>query len=520
MTDNSIIALDKFIQSTRDSGYKSTASAVSELVDNALQANAKTIHILVEPDDLREAELKIAVVDDGSGMDKRTLVQAMRFGGSSRFNDRGGLGRFGMGLPNSSLSQSLRVDVYTWRRPTAAHYTYLDVDEIASGDLVEVPVPVLKKLPEWLQVNPSATGTAVVWQACDRLDHRRVSTIVRKLQSSLGRIFRHYIWSGVTISINGEAVTATDPLFLDKRASPTGAKQFQEKWEVEVYANPNKPSSATGLVSIVFSELPIQKWHTLTNDEKRLRGITNNAGISVVRGLREVDYGWFFMGSKRRENYDDWWRCEVQFDPVLDEAFGITHTKQQIRPKEHLLEAIQPFMETVGKALNGRVRQAHTDIKIGEATSGAETVAQERDKKMRPLPRKSDLQNGSTVVELNGLAKRHEGLRQALSAPNESGIQYQIIEDEMGDASFFKPFSRDGLVVGVINPRHQFYKSVYKPIMDNKGTQLNDTAEALQLMMLAAARAEASFTEKKDIEVIERFRLEWSQAMDVLLAKR
>jgi hypothetical protein len=40
-TDCSIIAVDKFIQATRDSGYKGTASAISELVDNAIQARAR-----------------------------------------------------------------------------------------------------------------------------------------------------------------------------------------------------------------------------------------------------------------------------------------------------------------------------------------------------------------------------------------------------------------------------------------------------------------------------------------------
>ena len=46
------------------------------------------------------------------------------------------------------------------------------------------------------------------------------------------------------------------------------------------------------------------------------------------------------MGRKHRENYDDWWRCEVQFDAVLDEVFGISHTKQQIRPHPQLVEAL------------------------------------------------------------------------------------------------------------------------------------------------------------------------------------
>ncbi|MGI8447952.1 MAG: hypothetical protein ACR2MP_12395 [Streptosporangiaceae bacterium] len=46
--------------------------------------------------------------------------------------------------------------------------------------------------------------------------------------------------------------------------------------------------------------------------------MTGSPSVSVVRSGREIDQGWFFMGTKRRENHDDWWRCEVRFDPVLD----------------------------------------------------------------------------------------------------------------------------------------------------------------------------------------------------------
>ncbi|MCH7649699.1 MAG: hypothetical protein IIA63_00895, partial [Nitrospinae bacterium] len=35
-----IVRTDRFIKATRDSGYKSTASAISELADNAFQAGA------------------------------------------------------------------------------------------------------------------------------------------------------------------------------------------------------------------------------------------------------------------------------------------------------------------------------------------------------------------------------------------------------------------------------------------------------------------------------------------------
>ena len=167
--DASIIVVEKFIQATRDSGYKGTESAVSELVDNALQAGAKHVWIDISLSGAAPFPVRITVQDDGSGMDKRTLRQALRFGGSSRFNDRSGLGRYGMGLPNSSLSQARRFEVFTWRKPGQALYSYLDVDEIADRQLTRIPEPTLTRLPRWLtreqsESGRSSSGTgATVW---------------------------------------------------------------------------------------------------------------------------------------------------------------------------------------------------------------------------------------------------------------------------------------------------------------------------------------------------------------------
>ena len=46
--NNEIVRLESFIQSTRDSGYKSTSAALAELVDNSIEANARNIHIIIE----------------------------------------------------------------------------------------------------------------------------------------------------------------------------------------------------------------------------------------------------------------------------------------------------------------------------------------------------------------------------------------------------------------------------------------------------------------------------------------
>lgn len=513
----SIVALDRFILSTRDSGYKNTPSAVAELVDNALQAQAKTVRISIEASDAKSGtDVRIQIADDGIGMDRHTLIQAMRFGGSGRFNDRAGLGRFGMGLPNASLGQARRVNVYTWQSTASVLMTYLDVDEIAEGGVEVVPDPVRQKSVEHIDRVDAHHGTTVVWERCDRLDSRRPSALARKLAMSLGRIFRHFLLHGTRIEINGTPVIPIDPLYLEKGALHSGARQFQSTWSCEVYADPNDENSEIGKVEVIFSEMPVDAWHDLTNDQKRDRGIANGAGVSIVRAGREVDYGWFFMGAKRRENYDDWWRCEVRFAPVLDEAFGITHTKQQIRPKDYLSEALSGFMETTAKALNARARDTFAATKTSKASDSAEQIAVSRDGRMSPLPPA----HGGVVPTLKALVERNPLLKHIVQNDKGRGTTYHLLEDELASSVFLEPMRMGNAIVGVINPRHQFYRKVYAPIVSGKEVDPEQIASAIRLMVLAAARAEATFTDPADRKVLKTFRTEWSQAMDVLLAKR
>lgn len=517
--DCSIIALDKFIQATRDSGYKGTASAISELVDNSIQAGATRIAISVEARAGGDEEkvIEVSVLDNGCGMDPAALRQALRFGGSTRFGDRRGLGRYGMGLPNASLSQARRVTVYTWQstitqRKNATggraaslrvHSCYLDVDEIVRRQMTEVPAPEIVKSP------PSAcagnSGTLVAWSQCDRLDNRRVSTIVRKLEAELGRRFRHFIWKGLRITINGDILEAFDPLYLNPKAEFSGAQLFGEEMRFEVRADPGD-ARKTGWVRVRFTELPVHAWHKLSNEEKRRMGLSKGAGVSIVRGGREVDYGWFFMGSKHRENYDDWWRCEIQFDPILDEAFGITHTKQQARPQSHLLEALTPDLEATARALNGRARKAHLAAKASERFTDAERIANERDHLLRPLPRGADPTAKALMRELEA---SHPALK------DRADERYGIIEHAVKDTSFFT-LARDGdRLVLVLNPDHPFYREIYKPLSDDEAPRDPHLRAKLELLLLAAARSEAAGRGK--VPALAKHRLEWSNTLAAFL---
>ena len=506
--DFSIVAVDKFIQATRDSGYKGTSSAVAELVDNSLQAGGTSITVSLSVDEeTDERPIVLTIVDNGSGMDASTLRTALRFGGSTRFNNRQGLGRYGMGLPNSSLSQAKRVTVHTWTSNQGQVLTsYLDLEEIAAGELTAVPKPNRVKRPDF--VNGYNSGTAVTWSGCDRLDNKRISTITRKLLRELGRQFRHFLWRGVSIKVNGEAVKPIDPLFLHPDALYNGATQFAEELVYEVAANPDDPSIA-GFIRVRFSELPVAEWSRLSNKEKRARGIAKGAGVSVVRADREVDYGWFFLGGKRRENYDDWWRCEIRFDPVLDEAFGITHTKQQIRPRPHLVEALSADMEAAARALNSRARKAHLNAKIAERFVRSEDRASEKDDMLAPLPARLRPRDNKI---LNALGKK--------LSPNENtgtSTQYRIVPTALSETAFFNYARDEGRLVLVLNPEHPFYRLVYKPLLESDNPSDETVRSQIDLLLLAAARTEALLEDNEMLKTAEQLRSCWSDTLATFL---
>ena len=519
--NNSIVALDRFIQSTRDSGYKSTASAISELVDNSIQAGATDIQIIITRSLDPDFPLMLVVTDNGSGMDNDTLVESLRFGGTTRFNSRRGLGRFGMGLPNASLSQSQRVDVFTWQRAGQPLWSYLDVDEIAAGDVNAIPEPEAARPPSWSDARLNdQSGTVVMWSRCDRLDHKRQGTLEAKLHDMLGRMFRHFIWAEeVVITVNNKAVQPVDPLFKNERAIHYGSRQFQDVWRCELRIDPSNSASPTSTICIEFVELPVAKWHGLSNPEKRAMGISNGAGVSIIRGQREVDFGWFFFGSKRRENYDDWWRCEIRFEPELDELFGITHTKQQIRPTQELKEVLTPYMEEMAKALSQRARQAHQDVKQTVTNkSAAAAIAAKKHQQLTPIATVKG-KDRDNELKLQELKSRNPVLHELTesTAAKVGEANYHLVGDTFDSPRALAGVKNDQNHLTLINTRHALHKKLLSPLAEGK-IELDKANTRLELVLLAAVRAEATFSKKSDKAVIDRFMEEWSNSMSVLLS--
>src|SRR5205823_4800207 len=94
----------------------------------------------------------------------------LQFGFSSRYDDRGGMGRFGVGAKLAGISVARRLEI--WSRQSAKSpwlYTYIDLDEIKAGNQRYIPAPVSADLPEDCRGLVGDRGTLVVWSKTDRM---------------------------------------------------------------------------------------------------------------------------------------------------------------------------------------------------------------------------------------------------------------------------------------------------------------------------------------------------------------
>ena len=85
------------------------------------------------------------VLDNGQGMALVASKVAMSFGGSMVYENRNGIGRYGMGMKAAGLNIGRVLDVYSWQQSGAIYNMTLDVDEIGGNrsNLIEQPDPVL-----------------------------------------------------------------------------------------------------------------------------------------------------------------------------------------------------------------------------------------------------------------------------------------------------------------------------------------------------------------------------------------
>jgi hypothetical protein len=375
------------LESQRRSGYRNTAAAAREIVDNAIEAGATRVNIAFErpsvlkPYQRQNSVTAVAFIDNGSGMLPDMARYALSWGSGTHFDDPAFIGKFGFGLPNASINQTRLVDVYTKIAGEEKVFkATLDARQVAEYGLQEIPEPVEAELPTFVQEYMQRHeldfehGTIVVWMNPDRLSVRTDATLREHLVDDFGVTYR-YILPKVDITVDAAKVEPVDPLFLTPTARyyvppEEGGAQLTGEWNLAVKyfqdletgavhleqiepgeeINAEEPNLiAVGRVTVRVSRLPVGFAEGSGDSDARRRFEIRKTrrGMSFVRAGREIETVDVFPKSIRDEakGLGRWpllqtfayhWGVEVQFDPDLDEVMGITNDKQTVRPMEEV----------------------------------------------------------------------------------------------------------------------------------------------------------------------------------------
>lgn len=577
-----IIPQNLSISAMRSSGYRDTAHALAELIDNAIQAGEDTqsrtevevICIDEAPNGGRHQISRLAVYDNASGMSPSLLRKALQFGNGSRLEkaQQKGIGKFGMGLPNSSISQCKRVDVWTWQAGTVYH-AFLDVQDIEDGKMTDVPEPQLAEIPsEWQSLiagNLEEHGTLVVWSKLDRISWKQSTTLLRHTEFISGRVYRHFIddksvrirlaayESKTRTTVYESFVRPNDPLYL--MAGTNAPAPFNQSPAFVPFGQPVAIKVAYGGV-----EYPVTIISSICKPETRREGggkaigqhAQKNQGISVVRSRRELELNHSFTNSY--DTRERWWGIEVQFDPGLDDVFGVTNNKQfatrftRLSVEEDAMEeglGVEDYQERLEKDRDPRLAMYLISREIEKLLYTMRAQVAKMREGERIHSKKERAENMAERAASDSVARRRERVgdtgrsdkdEHAPARERASALKADIVQDGVDEAKalelavdyvskkikfrfshadvpgfhIFDVSTAGGVILITLNSRHPVHGRIFEALQREDEAEAEYAREVLSLIA-AWARMEDEAPSEKVRVGIEDIRLQWGRmAMD------
>lgn len=351
------------LESMRAIGY-SFESALADIVDNSVSANATAIEIRFLPYD----EPYVAVIDNGEGMDAETLVNAMRHGSRDPRLARAStdLGRFGLGLKTASLSQCRRLTVLSKRAgAVAARRWDLDlVEDRQDWILTGVPEVELPALPHFAHIRELPTGTMVLWQRFDRLaaGESSIETAlgerIDRARDHLALVFHRYLTpSGprkpeISISINDNPLFPLDPFLT---SNPATQAMPEESFLIE-----GERVSVAPFILPHISRLSAESLALAGGED----GLRRNQGFYVYRNRRLINWGsWFRL--IRQEEITKLARVRVDVPNSLDHLWTLDVKKSAAFPPEAVRNNLKVTVERISegsrRVYTFRARRANND---------------------------------------------------------------------------------------------------------------------------------------------------------------
>ena len=528
-----LVQADTALISLRASGHD-YCSAVGEVIDNSIQANANNVKLRLFTDmraigsSSKKAEVveRLAVGDDGDGMHADVLHRALRLGYSSRYDERSGMGRFGVGAKLAGISVARRLEL--WSRQARRGpwlYTHIDLDEIKEGRMRYIPPPMPRELPTDCRGLVGDRGTLVVWSKTDRLaaretgGARQATTVETELMRYTARTFRKFLDSGIRISVGDRIVKPHDPLYLmastrfheGPHAEPCGTLVVDESFDWPVPRDPSKKAKVTVRITLLPEQFR-QRRGEGGSDSAKERRIPENEGVSILRANREIFFGHLrgVQPTSEKQDRDRFWGCEIEFSPELDECFQVRNVKKGAEPTDALRDRLHEIVFKTVHTLRKQI-SAHWDMNAAaeERNEGvhwtAEKVALKTHERSAKPRAGQEVEAAERERRIRGAAEmlaKDQPHRQADVADEIRNRPFTLIPESWPGNELFEIEHLGSNALVHLNMRHPFYQEVYRPLLERLSIKQSPDAseeeralarlaqESLDLLIVAYARAE------------------------------
>ena len=557
--EEGFIEQDTALESMRASDFD-CYSAYGEIIDNSIQADATDIRIeFNEREDRSERSKKIGRIlfaDNGNGMDKEILHTCLKLGKSSRYNDRNGIGRFGVGMTLGAIHECRRVEVYSKVNGGMWYYTYLDLDEIENGTLTRMPLPVQKDPKCDIIDYIEDSGTLVIWTKYDK-QMDPYETVIEETKIWLGRTFRKFLWGEakgyqeIDITINNTKIKAIDPLYFNKYKTGFENEDSSEldestklDWLIPQEVNSKKQKSKIVIKTSLLPETYRRERFKGKDDFAIDRFINRNEGLSILRNDREVYYGFIphtkpsLHGDESRRNVSRFIGCEISFSAELDQEFAVKNIKRGAVPvrelKKKIVEILRPTFLTKYDTIRDRwserdrekeenTNDENSGLNISDTHGETNRILKEHKKTLLKKDKAGKEENNLKIVSKVKPDAKGKELDKIIKGLQENGIT--IDEREFVGDSFIDIEHGTALKTMFYNTNSTFYKA-YKEILDEIKSKNNSIASdykvLIDLIFVGYMLAESQIDPEEEFDgasFIEELKSNWAISLSKILKR-
>jgi hypothetical protein len=359
-TQNQIFGINPntlFLKTLRNSGYNNY-TAIADIVDNSLDTEVRASKVKIITKALSNFETGfISIIDNGYGMDKQILNEALKLGSDTGKDASIDLGCYGTGMKAAALSIGRKFVLETKTNNGDLYKVVFDIDEIEKTGKWEVPFTLGSDVDvlEFKEKIESNHGTIITISKLDKVTQDNISLFNGKLIKDFSLIYNIFLTDKrVLITINNVVLKPLDPMLR----SLTNTVALSSLNETFKYKNKEYVYNAF----FIGTTDPSDKRKD-NDDLSKINRNSANAGIYIYRNFRLVGSG-LGLGiiNKTGDNHLAGLRIELFIDGEDDGIFGSNFLKMIQEKNRHDID--QGFIDkldkvctpyrTTAKALNGK----------------------------------------------------------------------------------------------------------------------------------------------------------------------